>query len=464
MNFLGWTFLFGAVAVVGPIVAHLLAKPRFRRVPFTMLQFLRIGRHESHSRRKLRDLLILLLRCAIIVLIAVLFARPVLKVKAVPQPHRSVHYLALDDSASMAYADGRSSLFDRMIETATGHIRRAPEDAAFGIFGLASGRFAQGLSKGQAIAELKRLTVVPKAARPADFVQAVRQAGSPGDAVSATILSDFTPEVLRRFKQIRQPAGVDALSHEIILPASPASNAAVVEARAVDVAEGKLDIDVVVANQGGASQQRRLTASCEDLRPVSAEVTVAPGERRVVRLRMDLGPRPRGDAHACLPIELSLGPADGLPTDDVYRLAVCLPGSASTKVLVAHRSDEAFLFETAIQALAGQGGAASLTLRKVPEDRLRADDVGWADVIVFASLPADHCMLTINSRTLHYGELRLVGTSDSTPAQVRTAAEIIAKGRLPADKLASHILPLDGIAKAFELMASGEALRVVLKP
>ncbi|HQL75826.1 MAG TPA: hypothetical protein PLD58_21805, partial [Phycisphaerae bacterium] len=63
-----------------------------------------------------------------------------------------------------------------------------------------------------------------------------------------------------------------------------------------------------------------------------------------------------------------------------------------------------------------------------------------------------------------YNELRLVGTSDSTPKQVRKAVEIIAKGKLPADKLASHILPLDGIHEAFKLMASGEALRVVLKP
>ena len=85
-------------------------------------------------------------------------------------------------------------------------------------------------------------------------------------------------------------------------------------------------------------------------------------------------------------------------------------------------------------------------------------------VCLFASLPADNCMLTINSRTLHYGELRLVGTSDSTPRQVERAVEIIAKGKLPADKLASHILPLEGIHQAFELMASGEALRVVLKP
>jgi Zn-dependent alcohol dehydrogenase len=32
------------------------------------------------------------------------------------------------------------------------------------------------------------------------------------------------------------------------------------------------------------------------------------------------------------------------------------------------------------------------------------------------------------------------------------------------DLLATHILPLEGILEAFELMKSGESLRVVLKP
>jgi len=85
-------------------------------------------------------------------------------------------------------------------------------------------------------------------------------------------------------------------------------------------------------------------------------------------------------------------------------------------------------------------------------------------VCLFASLPKGGSNLTIDSRPLHYGELRLVGTSDSTPAQVATAVELIAGGKIPAAKIASHILPLDGIAKAFELMTTGEALRVVLKP
>jgi hypothetical protein len=431
VSFLGWTFLFGAAAVIGPIVAHMLAKPRFRRVPFTMLQFMRTGRHESHSRRNIRDLLVLLLRCAIIVLIAVLFARPMLKVEAAPPPHQSVHFLALDDSASMAYTEGRSSLLARMVEKAIDRVRAAPEGAVFSVCGLASGRSAQGLSRSETIAEIKRLTVVPKCARPVDFLRLLRQGASPGDTVSAVVLSDFTPGVLAGFEQIRAPAAVDSLSHEIIAPASPARNVAIVDARAVDVVEGKLNVDVVAANYGGLAENRRLVARCEDLRPVVVDVMMSPGERRVLRVRMDVGPRMRRGTSLCLPIELRLEPEDGLPADDTYRLGVYIPQTGSTKVLLVHRADEAFLFETAIEALAGQGAAAGLSLRKAAEERLRAEDLAWADVIVFSSLPTDAACPTglLKNCLARGGRLVFFATEPGSPQVVE---RLVREGLIPA--------------------------------
>jgi L-iditol 2-dehydrogenase len=85
-------------------------------------------------------------------------------------------------------------------------------------------------------------------------------------------------------------------------------------------------------------------------------------------------------------------------------------------------------------------------------------------VCLFASLPVGKSALNIDSRLIHYGELRVIGSSDSTPQHVEKAVELIAAKKIPADKIASHLLPLDGIEKAFDLMKSGEALRVVLIP
>ncbi len=85
-------------------------------------------------------------------------------------------------------------------------------------------------------------------------------------------------------------------------------------------------------------------------------------------------------------------------------------------------------------------------------------------VCLFASLPVGKNMLSMDSRKIHYGEIRVVGTSDSTPKQVEKSVELLATGKIPADKIATHLLRLDDITKAFELMISGESLRVVLQP
>ncbi|MDR1497491.1 MAG: alcohol dehydrogenase catalytic domain-containing protein [Puniceicoccales bacterium] len=85
-------------------------------------------------------------------------------------------------------------------------------------------------------------------------------------------------------------------------------------------------------------------------------------------------------------------------------------------------------------------------------------------IMLFASLPVGKNILHLDSRLIHYNELQVLGASDSTPTHVKTAIEILASGKFPFDKLITHQLPLDEIHRAFDLMRSGEALRVVLHP
>lgn len=59
---------------------------------------------------------------------------------------------------------------------------------------------------------------------------------------------------------------------------------------------------------------------------------------------------------------------------------------------------------------------------------------------------------------------RYHGQDDSTPTDVGQAVQWLVEGTLPAERLVSHVLELGAVAQAFELMQSGEALRVVLKP
>jgi L-iditol 2-dehydrogenase len=114
------------------------------------------------------------------------------------------------------------------------------------------------------------------------------------------------------------------------------------------------------------------------------------------------------------------------------------------------------------------GIGADVVIVAAPAAKPQEDALGMVrkrgTVCLFASLPVGKSLLAMDSRPIHYGELRVVGTSDSTPAQVEKAVRLIAENKIPAAKIVTHVLPLDGILQAFELMQSGEALRVVLKP
>ena len=85
-------------------------------------------------------------------------------------------------------------------------------------------------------------------------------------------------------------------------------------------------------------------------------------------------------------------------------------------------------------------------------------------ICYFASLPAGQSNLNIDSRLIHYNEIRVTGSSDSTTSHVKKALSILEDPSSDSGNIVSHILSLDEITSAFDLMTSGEALRVVLKP
>ncbi|MBN1509860.1 MAG: BatA domain-containing protein [Sedimentisphaerales bacterium] len=434
MSFLAWTFLFGALAVAGPIVAHLLSKPRFRRVPFTMIRFLRAGQSHSHSRRRLRDLLILLLRCAIIVLIAILFAQPVLRVKTKPPVQRALFHLALDDSMSMAYRDGSRTLFDHMIEKTLNCIRQAPDDTSFHIYGLASGRSSQNLGKREALAATRRLKPVPAGVRLTDFLAALGQGSrtaTTSDRLSAVILSDFTPSVLRELDQVQTLTTGD-IQYEPILPARPAENTAIVAARVAGIVGDTLNLDVTVAHYGQAQRQCTLTAQILSRGPAGKqEVSLAAGQHRIVRLQLALNAQSRRSDRHCLPIELNLSPQDGLVEDDTYHLAVYMPPASPINMVLVYRDEETFLFETAMQALSSSGSLEQLHLTKVPQGRLIGAGLHETDILVFSSLAAGSTVRTGDLKTFLQKGGRLLfftaGAQDLEPAR-----QLSREGLLPA--------------------------------
>jgi alcohol dehydrogenase len=84
---------------------------------------------------------------------------------------------------------------------------------------------------------------------------------------------------------------------------------------------------------------------------------------------------------------------------------------------------------------------------------------------VLIGIPRGDAVLELPALTIPRMERRVLGSIYGSTWPERDFAQTLAlyrAGRLPLDRLVSHRLPLDEVGRAFELMRSGEALRVVL--
>lgn len=85
-------------------------------------------------------------------------------------------------------------------------------------------------------------------------------------------------------------------------------------------------------------------------------------------------------------------------------------------------------------------------------------------ISLFAGLPKGSETITLNSRTVHYGEQTVYGTSDSTPEHVRQAVRWLRANTPMLEKLVTHRLPLDRFHDALEAVIGRKALKAVLIP
>src|SRR5438552_3668845 len=98
-----WTMVAGAALVLTPIIIHLINRMRFRRIQWAAMEFLLKAQKKMRRKKILEQLLLLLLRCLLVFLAGLLFARFLgfdpLKGK---ETRPTLHVVVLDDTPSMA--------------------------------------------------------------------------------------------------------------------------------------------------------------------------------------------------------------------------------------------------------------------------------------------------------------------------------------------------------------------------
>jgi hypothetical protein len=132
VSFLSPLFLIGAIAAAVPILLHLFHRRTEVVIDFPSVSLLKRAPMEQHRRRRLREILLLVLRVTALVLLAVSFARPYLA-GAVAPPSAPLTVVVVDASMSLS-APGQ---FERVREAAQQAIRSAPGPHAVALVSFA---------------------------------------------------------------------------------------------------------------------------------------------------------------------------------------------------------------------------------------------------------------------------------------------------------------------------------------
>lgn len=120
MSFLNPLLLLGALGIALPILAHLLNKHQYKTTKWAAMQFLNRNVRVRSRQIKLRDLLLLLLRCLAVLALIVAVAKPITEDAtssfASLGESRTGVIIALDASYSMQHNDDQQSRFDKALE------------------------------------------------------------------------------------------------------------------------------------------------------------------------------------------------------------------------------------------------------------------------------------------------------------------------------------------------------------
>lgn len=107
-------FLLAALAAAIPVVIHMINRQRAKELPFSTLRFLKISVEKTRNRRRIHDIFLMLLRMAVLVLIALGLAKPTVTNLAnlLGGGATSAVAIVLDNSASMGVVDSGARRFD----------------------------------------------------------------------------------------------------------------------------------------------------------------------------------------------------------------------------------------------------------------------------------------------------------------------------------------------------------------
>ena len=136
------------------------------------------------------------------------------------------------------------------------------------------------------------------------------------------------------------------------------------------------------------------------------------------------------------------------------RIAECLDAHATADIVGEVRA-----------LTGGRGADVTVDATGRPEGWEQAmAAVSRGGTVVFFGGCAPGSRVSLDTQRVHYEELTLVGAFHHTPEAIRRAVELLEAEALIPDGLLTHRMGLEAVPSALELMARGEALKVLIEP
>jgi len=129
---------------------------------------------------------------------------------------------------------------------------------------------------------------------------------------------------------------------------------------------------------------------------------------------------------------------------------------------LVYNNSEGQLQEVVNEATDGRGAdAAVVAVGVAPLVVQTAEYLGEGGRLnIFAGI-YPHTTLDIDPNLIHYKELVLTGSADSTPQDMYDALQFIETGQVKVEELISHLLPLEELQQGFELVKNQEGFKVM---
>jgi hypothetical protein len=361
MGFLAPWFLAGAAALAVPLYLHLLRRHTSTPHPFSSLMFFEQRTQSSIRHRRLRYLVLLALRLALLFLLVLAFSNPFINRPAASMKSDKLLLLVIDNSFSMRAG---SRLADAKRDAVSVLASRTPAERAQV---MALGSQLQAMT--QPIEDPGALRAAVESVKPGDarssfgeLARALRaMAASVPTPIELHLFSDMQKSSMpANFADMALPANVALVLHPVVNSVAPNWAVESVNAPGQVWDPKKARVQAVIAGYGTPAATRSVSLVVNGKIIATRKVDVPAGGRATAEF--DSLNVPYGFSRC----EVRIDSADPLPADDVSLFAV--ERSDPQQVLFLHESGDArspLYFGAALAAAA----ESAFTMDSVPVEQ-----------------------------------------------------------------------------------------------